>query len=438
MPTTPASWSPPWHHRAMRNEEVGPGSVRRVVGPVGDPATVGWWERLWRPFWVLPSAITSAAVALGLLLPRVDLAVDDLPYVFGGNTESARSLLSTIASAMISVTGLVFSITMVVMQLASSQFTPRLLGDFLGSRIVQVTLGVFTSSFVFALVVLRDVRGGEDPFVPEVSVTLAFLLVLASVGLFFAFIHHITQSIQVSQVVDRVARTTLHDLERGSDADWAPATPPVQQSWSRGPTATVVTTGDRHGIVQRIHYSRLVECASRNGVVVELLTRVGDPRHRGQDLAAVHGATVDDDVLRQVGEAFGLGRERTVPQDPEFGVRQLVDIAERALSPGTNDPTTAVQVVDELHRLLRATAVRPDPSPLLVDGHDTVRVVDRPATFARLLDLAIDEIAHYGRGSLQVPARIHAVLDDLEKMARPEHAAVVAAKRPAVRARLGS
>ena len=140
----------------------------RTVGPVGDPETIGWWERLWGPFWVLPSMICALAVAAGLLLPRIEAALtDDLPYLFGGGAESARSLLSTIASAMISVTGLVFSITMVVMQLASSQFTPRLLGSFLSSRITQVTLGVFTSSFVFALIVLRDVRGGDEPFVPR-------------------------------------------------------------------------------------------------------------------------------------------------------------------------------------------------------------------------------------------------------------------------------
>ena len=171
---------------------------------------------------------------------------------------------------MISVTGLVFSITMVVMQLASSQFTPRLLGSFLGSRVVQVTLGVFTASFVFALMVLRDVRAGDSPFVPRLSVTLAFALVLASVGLFLAFIHHITDSIQVTEVVDRVAVSTVRSLERGSDAEWDD-TSAVPPSWSQQPGPSVrVTTGERHGVVQRIHYSRLVECAERAGVVVEL------------------------------------------------------------------------------------------------------------------------------------------------------------------------
>ncbi|MGB7817379.1 MAG: DUF2254 domain-containing protein [Ornithinibacter sp.] len=418
--------------------DVGPGSVRRTVGPVGDPESVGWWERLWTPFWVLPSVITVAAGVLGLALPRVDQAMgSDVPYLFGGGADSARGLLSTIATAMISVTGLVFSITLVVMQLASSQFTPRLIGQFLSSRVTQLTLGVFTSSFVFALIILRDVRGGAEPFVPQLSVTVAFLLVLASVAVFFAFIHHITTSIQVGQVIDRVALRTVQSLERGDDEEWdsTSADPPT---WSQAPgPSVVVTTGDGHGTVQRVHYSHLVERASAAGVVVELRTRLGDVRHRGQELALVHGAVADDDIVGEVRSAFGLGRDRTMGQDPEFGVRQLVDIAERALSPGINDPTTAVQVLDELHRILRRAASRADRSAYLVDGGGVVRVIDAPTTFARLLDLSLDEIAHYGADTLQVPAHIDLVLEDLESMARQEHAATVVAKRADLRSRHG-
>jgi uncharacterized membrane protein len=422
----------------VRTTDTEPGGARRTVGPVGDPETIGWWERLWAPFWVLPSTICALAVVAGVVLPRVDEALtEDLPYLFGGGAESARSLLSTIASAMISVTGLVFSITMVVMQLASSQFTPRLLGSFLSSRITQVTLGVFTSSFVFALIVLRDVRGGDDPFVPQLSVTVAFLLVLASVALFFAFIHHITVSIQVSKVIDRVADQTVRALQQGDD-EWGDTSTP-SPSWSQAPGPSVtVSAGSGHGVVQRVRYIDLVETARRAGVVVELTTRVGEVRHRGQSLAVVHGAFADDDVIDKVRSSFGLGKERSMPQDPEFGVRQLVDIAERALSPGINDPTTAVQVLDELHRILRVAGSRADRSPHLVDADGTVRVLDLPTTFARLLDLSLDEIAHYGKDSLQVPRRIDTLLDDLWGSVRDEHGAAVTAKRTALQDALGA
>ncbi|GIL36144.1 DUF2254 domain-containing protein [Phycicoccus sp. DTK01] len=413
---------------------TGPGTVRRTVGPVGDPVTVGWWESLWRPFWALPSAVVVVTVLAGATLPLVDEhLLGDVDVLFGGNADSARSLLGTIASAMISVTGLVFSITMVVMQLASSQFTPRLLSTFLGSRVVQVTLGVFISSFVFALMVLRDVRGGDGPFVPQLSVTVAFVLVLASVALFLAFIHHITDSIRVDQVVDRIARLTVEALERGSAQEWDD-TSAVPPTWSQGDGPGVtVTTGSEHGVVSRVHLSALVECAERTGAVVELRTRLGEVRHRGQVLAVVHGGRRDDDLAEAVRDAIGLGRERSMTQDPEFGVRQLVDIAERALSPGVNDPTTAVQVLDELHRILRVAALRPDRSNLLVDGSGAVRVVDRPTTFARLLDLALDEVWHYGRDGLQVPRRIEDLLEDLVADGRPEHAATAAAKLAGLR-----
>jgi uncharacterized membrane protein len=164
---------------------------------------------------------------------------------------------------------------------------------------------------------------------------------------------------------------------------------------------------------------------------------VGEVRHRGQSLAVVHGAFADDDVIDKVRSSFGLGKERSMPQDPEFGVRQLVDIAERALSPGINDPTTAVQVLDELHRILRVAGSRADRSPHLVDAAGTVRVVDLPTTFARLLDLSLDEIAHYGTDSLQVPRRIEALLDDLEGSVRDEHVAAVTARRTALHDALG-
>ncbi|HMT33296.1 MAG TPA: DUF2254 family protein [Dermatophilaceae bacterium] len=188
------------------------------------------WERLWRPYWALPAIVAVGSAGLGLTLPRADERLAGwVPYVFESGPDGARQLLGTIASAMISVTGLVFSLTMVVLQLASSQFTPRLLGQFLQSRVVQLTLGVFVGSFLYALTVLRLIRGGDGTdFVPQVSVTLAFGYVLAAVAFFIAFIHHITQSIRLSHVlIDIGARTTasarrLYAGQRPS-ATWSPA-----------------------------------------------------------------------------------------------------------------------------------------------------------------------------------------------------------------------
>ena len=424
------------------------GQAQRPVGPVGDPASTGGWERLWRPFWALPAAIALGAVALGLLLPLLDERLGEhLPLLFAGGPGSARGLLSTIASAMISVTGLVFSITMVVLQLASSQFSPRLLGGFLSSRVTQVTLGVFTASFAYSLTVLRSVRSNGTQFVPQLSVSVAFLLVLASVALFLAFIHHITSSIQVSTLIEGLAGQTLDLVDdppapedqrvasaAGAEAGMPEPGLPRGDVWWEPPDAapviTLSSTVDRR-VVECVELSRLVAAARALDVVVVLRVAVGEVRHHGQPLADVVGATSERDVER-LRRLFGFARERTMVQDPLFGVRQLVDIAERALSPGVNDPTTATQVVDALHGILRRAGTVPDRSPYLLDEDGAVRVVDRPVTFAALLDLAVDEIAHYGRETPPVQRRMTAMLDDLEATARPEFHPALGAKRAAL------
>ncbi len=423
------------------------GQARRAVGPVGDPVSAGRWEQLWRPFWVLPATIALGAVALGLLLPMLDEHLGgQLPLLFGGGPDSARGLLSTIASAMISVTGLVFSITMVVLQLASSQFSPRLLGGFLASRVTQVTLGVFTASFAYSLTVLRSVRSNGTDFVPQLSVSVSFVLVLASVALFLAFIHHITTSIQVSTLIERIADQTLDLVEdppspEDEDADAAaerqeqPASATVT-AWeppAGARTARLSSTVDR-GIVESVQLSRMVDLAQELDVVVVLRVAVGQIRHHGQPLADVIGSGDDQDAER-FRRLFGFARERTMMQDPLFGVRQLVDVAERALSPGVNDPTTATQVVDALHGILRRAGTVPDRSPYLLDADGTVRVVDQPVTFAAMLDLAVDEIAHFGKQTPPLRQRLLLMLDDLDDTARPEFHSALAAKRSALQRR---
>ncbi|WP_203567420.1 DUF2254 domain-containing protein [Aestuariimicrobium ganziense] len=382
------------------------------------PPARSWWIRLWTPFWAVPLAVVATSFVVALVLPLLDerLAAA-LPYVFQGGPDGARTVLSSIAGAMISVTGLVFSITMVVLQLASSQFTPRLLGSFLRNRVSQFTLGVFTASFVYSLTVLRSVRGSdEDPFVPQVSVSLAFFLVVASVALFLAFIHYITTSIQVSRVISRVGDATARTVDRLYLPE-IPAAPPPEPRL--GPPSGVVSCAERHGRVAAVNYARLVEVAAEQDGVVELLVRHGDQRTEGQPLARLFG--MDSEVADKMEEAVILETERVLDFDPGYGFQQLVDIATRALSPGINDPTTAVQSLDELQRLLRPLLRRPEPSPYLRDDEDRVRVVWRPQRIADLLDLSFTEIVHYGAGAPQVNARLVEILTDLKRVARPEH-----------------
>lgn len=382
-------------------------------------------RRALRPFWVVPTLITVAAFALGLVLPRLDswLSASNLA-VFRGGPEGARSVLGTIASAMISVTGLVFSITIVVLQLASSQFTPRVLTHFLSDRVTQWTLGVFIASFVYSLTVLRDIRGGFDgnAFIPQVSVTFAFVLVVSAVAVFLVFIHRITSMIQVSHVVSRLGDATCSKVEQlfpevGSDRPtgvWRTDGEPVR-----------LPARDKHGHVVEVDEKTLVTAAAEHGLRVELLVQPGDFIAPGSSLALIWGGRIDEELRSSIEGAVSLSSARSLAQDPRFGVRQLIDIADRALSPGVNDPTTAVQVVEELRRVLGVAVVRDDPSWFLADDEGTVRLRRPQVSTRTLLQLAVEEIGHYGRESVQVPRALTRLLDELAEIATPAAQSVV-------------
>ncbi len=397
----------------------------------------GWLVQLFTPFWVLPAMWCVIAVAAGFILPELDEhSADWFPLVFEGGPEGARTLLSTIAGAMISVTGLVFSITIVVLQLASSQFSPRVLRNFLDSRITQHTLGVFAASFVYSLTVLRSIVDGPDSinlYVPQLAVTASFLLVITAVGMFLAFIHNITLSISVATIVHQVAeqiRSLLGSLPAAEEeADPAPADlAPLQLET----TACAV----RSGYLDALDLPALVRLGADYNVRVALLHPRGSFIPENAPLATVSGAgllEVNDEWNAAVDQCLTLRRERTMQEDISYGIRRLVDIAERALSPGTNDPTTAVLVLDELHDILGRMAVAPERAAIHHDDDGVVRLVTREWSFARYVDLAVDEIAHWGASSLQVPARLAEMFDDLQRVASGPHRQVLAEKAAEVR-----
>lgn len=378
---------------------------------------------LTKRFWAVPLLFAVGAGILALGVTAIDDSLDTslrLPFLFAGGPEGARALLAAIITSMISFTGLVFSITIVVLQLTSSQFSPRVLRSFLEDRFNQVALGVFVATFVYALVVLRGVRGTAqvDSFVPQIAVTVAFVLVLASVLVFLAYIHHIAQSIRAAAIIASIADDTRALIEARLPAD-SPSKPvlPLPTGQSR------TIAADRPGVVQWVDDAALADAAESQGVSVELLRAVGEFVATGAPLALVHGEAQFDEG--QLYAAVHVGRERSMDEDVGFGVRQLVDIAERALSPGINDPTTAVQAIDQLHDIVRRLATRalPTRQRTTEDGRLVVSVPQ--AGFADYLALAFDEIAHWGRDSTRIQRRVQIALLDLETAARPEHRAAV-------------
>ncbi|HYN29533.1 MAG TPA: DUF2254 domain-containing protein [Dermatophilaceae bacterium] len=379
--------------------------------------------RLRGSFWLVPMACAVLAAGLAIGLTELDKAADtsfSLLFLFAGGPEGARAVLSAIITSMISFTGLVFSITVVVLQLTSSQFSPRVLRTFLRDRGNQLALGVFVATFVYALVVLRAVRGTADvdPFVPQVSVTTAFLFMLASVVVFLLFIHHIAQSIRAATIIDTIARDTRETLERRCPPDPEPAAdllPPTG--------AVTVVSASSPGVVQRLDEAALLRHADELSARVTVLRAVGEFAPAGAPLLEVRGegAAPDDDRLRA---AVHLGRERSMDQDVGFGLRQLVDIADRALSPGINDPSTAIQAIDQLHDLLRRLASRRlEPWSRRGEGGGSL-VVPTPA-FADYLHLAVDEVARWGADADRVQRRLSVMLQDLHDAALPEHRGVI-------------
>ncbi|MEO9008888.1 MAG: DUF2254 domain-containing protein [Nakamurella sp.] len=399
-------------------------------------------------FWLTPALCVAASIGIALGLIALDHQLPSAPgvAVYPGSPAGALSILSSIITAMITFTGLVFSITILVLQLTSGQFSPRVLRMFLGDHTIQFSLGLFMATFVYAMVVQREVGGPSAGAgaVPRIAVTGAFVFVLGSVVMFIAYISHIANLIRVATIIATIADESRDLLDReypivsrdSSTSDQRELLISLQQQ----PGWTVSSI--RPGVMVSVNESRLVELAARTDGVFALVPRVGDFVPGGAPLVRIFGSDPPDrDALAdRVRAAIALDIERTMEQDLAFGFRQLIDIAERALSPAVNDPTTACQVIDALHDLLRRLAVRPPISTVVyhagrdADGADDfgaddddpqVRLIVPRYQFSDLLTLAVGEIWHYGAGAAQIPGRFTIMLTDLAAAALPIH-------RPAV------
>lgn len=382
------------------------------------------WSGLVAGYWFIPTAIVVATMigTLALLALDAQLQSDGRRIGFTGGPDSARALLSSIASSMLTLTALVFSVTVVVLQLASGQFSPRVLRTFLQDGRNQATLGVFLATYLLALLVLRDVRGEDgtvDTFVPGISVGVSFALVFVSVAFFVHYIHNITTSIRVIEIIDRISRESAAAIDHVHPLQ--PRALNVAVSSLLPPNGTVHAA--TRGVVTSVARDRLCRLAVAANVRLDVVPCVGDFVAQGMPLVTVWGhGDVDDDAVRS---AFSFAKEREMSEDPSFGFRQLVDIAERALSPGINDPTTATQCLDHLHDLLRHLAHRPLPDQVSESAEGTVRVVMPQPTWDHYVALAIDEILHWGGDSIQIRQRLGTLLDDLRAEVTPERAAVL-------------
>jgi uncharacterized membrane protein len=344
----------------------------------------------------------AIGIAIGGL--RFDLllkskATDLMPWFGGMGAEAARKILTTTASTMITVASIVFSITIVALQLASSQFGPRLLRNFMIDRGTQIVFGTFTGSFVYCLLILATIRASPRGFVPVISVWFGLLLGVVGIGVLIYFIHHIAQAIRVERVVADVAAECETSLNRlfpeqiGDDlADDPEQRLPADFAWHGSPIRATCS-----GYIRLIDAESLMNLAHAYNLVVQLERRPGDFVCSGTVLVRAYPADrVNDDVARAIAAVFAVGVDRTPTQDADFSLRQLLQIALRALSPGINDPFTATECINRLTQVLRHAARRGRPSRYRFDTSGILRVVSPRDALLPLAVSALDPIARAG------------------------------------------
>ena len=369
--------------------------------------------------WVIPSLLTASAIALSFALGALDRSpwgqsLGELGWVYPIDPPGARLTLSTVAGSMVTVTSLVFSLTILALTVAAQQLGPRLLRSFVRDRPTQVVLGVFLSTVVFALLVLRTVNDsdGQD-FVPYCSLVAALVLTIASFGALIFFMHHMATTMQADTVIANVTRD-LHDalVRTFPESEEAASRRGEEESDAASLRASVrdrgraVTVG-HSGYIQILDYQGLVQIAASRDLTIALPSRAGHFVISDSPLAFVAPAeAVEDDLVAEIRECVLLGARRTPAQDPEFLFANLVEIAVRALSAGVNDNYTATACIDRLCEALAEVLHRPPLPAAMADEEDTVRLVRDPPTFAHLLDSAFNEIRQSAPGNVAILSRM--------------------------------
>ncbi len=394
---------------------------------------VSWWHSLRSTYWFVPSVMTFCAAILAVALLELDgrlqsTGANRIDWLYTGGADGAREVLGAIAASMIGVAGTTFSITIAALTLASSQFGPRLLRNFMRDTGNQVVLGTFIGTFFYCLLVLRRVRSVEESeFVPHIAVAVSMLFAVASIIVLLYFIHHAAASIQASNVIAAVSReldeaiTRLFPAQLGSGGT-TDSVPSVALSLPpRFAEEATVIVAPGSGYIRTLDNDGLLEVAHKCDLLLRLERRPGDFVIEGRPLvSAWPGHKVDDDMRGRIGRAFILGLERTEEQDAGFPIDQLVEIAVRALSPGINDPFTAITCVDRLGQSLCKLAQRATPSPLRRDADGTPRVLAEPISFDGQLNAACNQIRQYGRTSVAVTIRLLDMLADVGACASTE------------------
>ena len=382
------------------------------------------WGDLRASFWFVPSLIVTFSTVLAVGLIEADSSgsrdwMADWPRLFGAGAAGARGMLATIAGSMMTVVGVTFSMTLMTLALASSQYTSRILRNFMRDRITEVVLGIFAGVFTYCLIVLRTIRGGDEGgFVPSLSVAVSVVLAIGGIGALIFFIHHIAASIQASSIIASVAAETLVAVDRlfpgklghGPDDD-----DEDQLTLALSEPNWQAVAAPKNGYIQSVDSDALLRLAREQQTLVRMERGIGEFVVQQSTLASLALAVPPEkELIAAVQSAYSINRHRTLEQDAGFGIRQIVDMALRALSPSTNDTTTAVMCVDYLTAILSRLASRDIPCSHRYE-EAKLRVITLGPAFASLVAESFDQIRGSADGNVAVLLRL---LDALQTIAR--------------------
>jgi len=401
-----------------------------------------FWINLRSSLWFVPGLMMCGSISLALVLIEIDSGVKSawlaaFPRLFGLGADGSRGMLSAIAGSMLTVAALAFSLTLNAVTQASGQFTPRIFRNFMRDRANQFVLGYFVSVFAFCLIVLRTIRGGDElKFVPSLSVMFGLVFALGGVLVLIFFIHHIADSLQITTILDRITDETkksvetlfpqeLGDAATGDEKD-AAALAAKMKDWAKIPAL-------ESGYVQSVDTEGLLEFAVKNKVLIRMRRGIGQYVGTSAALAEIAPDTetmlqkiaLNDEKIGEINNFCAINRHRTVEQDVGFGIRQIVDIALKALSPGINDTTTAVNCIDHLGEIVGQIARRRIPTNVRTKD-DVPRVIVVAPDFGDYVATAFDQIRVSGKANQAIYERL---LDTLafisECSAAPDRRAAV-------------
>lgn len=378
-------------------------------------------ERLRNNYWLLPSVMLVLAFGLALGSLAIDRRLHDDPWksgwIYMGGADGARALLSTLAGATLTLAGVVFSMNLVALTMASAQFGPRLLYNFVRDFGSQVTLGTFTAIFTFCMVVLREVNGEDaltKPFVPHISVTIAGVMALGGLVVLIYFVHHVAVNIQAPVVVAKVGRELEASIKREFDHKLDPGQERTDYQRQLGERNQPDFSRDgrpinspESGYVQTVDFPRLVVLANRFDLVLKLLLRPGNFAIEGTPLVVAWPVeAVTEKMVDELKECIGLGRRRNAAQDIEFVINELCEVGVRAMSPSINDPFTCISCIDWLAAGLEELFQRDCPRGFFCDDEDNVRLIWNPVTHEGIMDAAFNQIRQFAHASPAVMIRM--------------------------------